>query len=262
MTGKTKPGYSPSPSVPYPDKVGGIIVAAGNSQRMGRIDKILAPLNGKSLISYTIDVFQQCAAIHQIVIVLNKSNLGIGRELVDKLGWSKVTGVYAGGRRRQDSVAQGINHLKDCQWVVIHDGARPCITRELIERGLNHARDTGAAIAAVPAQETIKIDGGDGIIAETPDRSCLWVAQTPQVFRFDIIAEAYRQAATRGREITDDAALVEAAGYKVKLYPGSYDNIKVTTPQDLTLAEIILRKERESSHIVPSAEYDANRNRL
>ena len=229
---------------------------------MDGIDKILAPLNGRPLISYTVDVFHKCAAIHQIVMVLSKNNLGIGQELVDKLEWSKVTGVYAGGRRRQDSVAQGIKHLRDCQWVVIQDGARPCITSELIEKGLRYATDTGAAIAAVPTKETIKINGGDSIITETPDRNRLWIAQTPQVFRFDIIANAYRQAERCAREAADDAALVEAAGYKVKIYMGSYDNIKVTTPRDLTLAEIILRKEQGFRHITPPSKYDANRNRL
>jgi 2-C-methyl-D-erythritol 4-phosphate cytidylyltransferase len=123
--------------------------------------------------------------------------------------------------------------------VVIHDGARPLVTEELIERGLEAARETGAAAAAVPVKDTIKLVGEEGIVNQTPPRQNLWAVQTPQVFRADIINEAYLRA---NDDVTDDASLVEQLGYKVKLYPGSYDNIKITTPDDLALAEVLLRK--------------------
>ena len=152
---------------------------------------------------------------------------------------SKVTDVCPGGERRQDSVVAGLSHLSHCDWVVIHDGARPLVTLDLIDRGLEAATETGAAVAAVPVTDTIKVAGDDGFVQGTPPRRNLWAVQTPQVFRFDIIAEAYRQTKY---EVTDDARLVEQLGYRVKLYMGSYDNIKVTTTNDLALAELVWQK--------------------
>ncbi|MFC2041525.1 2-C-methyl-D-erythritol 4-phosphate cytidylyltransferase, partial [Chloroflexota bacterium] len=132
-----------------------------------------------------------------------------------------------------------LSRLNDCSWVVIHDGARPLVTADLIDRGLEAATETGAAVAAVLVTDTIKVVGDDGFVQGTPPRHSLWAIQTPQVFRFDIITEAYRQAKY---EVTDDARLVEQLGHRVKLYMGSYDNIKVTTPEDLALAEILVQK--------------------
>jgi 2-C-methyl-D-erythritol 4-phosphate cytidylyltransferase len=220
-------------------KVGAVIVAAGESQRMGGVDKVMAVLGGKPVLARTIDVFQSCSAIGQIVIVLSEQNLELGKRLVAEEGWSKVTEVCPGGRRRQDSVVAGLSRLKDCYWVVIHDGARPLLTEDLISRGLVEAKETGAAVAAVPVTDTIKAVGGDRIVHQTPPRQNLWAVQTPQVFRYHIIAEAYRRA--KG-EVTDDASLVEQMGGKVKLYMGSYDNMKITTPDDLVLAEALWQK--------------------
>jgi len=220
-------------------KVGAVIVAAGSSQRMGGVDKVLALVGGKPLLARVIDVFQRCILIHQIVVVLSQENLKPGRRLVAEQGWSKVTDVCLGGSRRQDSVVVGLNRLSHCSWVVIHDGARPLVTEGLIERGLEAAIETGAAVAAVPVTDTVKVAGDDQLVQGTPPRRDLWAVQTPQVFRFDIIAEAYRQAEG---EVTDDATLVEQLGYRVKLYTGSYDNIKVTTPDDLALAEVLWQK--------------------
>jgi 2-C-methyl-D-erythritol 4-phosphate cytidylyltransferase len=155
------------------------------------------------------------------------------------LEWSKVTEVCLGGKRRQDSVAAGLDRVDDCDWVVIHDGARPLVTVDLIEKGLAAARETGAAIAAVPVTDTVKIVDDAEIALRTPERRHLRAVQTPQIFRFDIIKKACEQVS---EDVTDDASLVERLGYKVKLYPGSYDNIKVTTPDDLALAEAILKK--------------------
>jgi 2-C-methyl-D-erythritol 4-phosphate cytidylyltransferase len=218
-------------------KVGAIIVAAGESQRMGGVDKVFASLGGEPVLSRVLNAFHGCNSIDQIVVVVSRENLEKCRQLVAEPGWSKVIEVCAGGRRRQDSVAAGLSRLKDCHWVIIHDGARPLLTVDLIEAGLAAAGETGAAVAAVPVTDTIKVAGDDRLVQQTLPRRNLWAVQTPQVFRFDIIAEAYRQAED---EVTDDASLVEKLGYKVKLYMGSYDNIKVTTPNDLDLAEWIL----------------------
>ena len=220
-------------------KVGAIIVAAGESRRMGGTDKPLAELGGEPILVRVIDAFQECRLIDQIVVVVNEKTLEKSRSLVAGEAWFKVSDVCLGGRRRQDSVAAGLRRLKQCDWVIIHDGARPLVTVDLIERGLETAMETGAAVAAVPVTDTIKVAGDDRIVQQTPPRRDLWAVQTPQVFRFEIITKAYQRA--KG-DVTDDASLVEQLGYKVKLYMGSYDNIKVTTPDDLALAEVLWRK--------------------
>ncbi|MEK7354156.1 MAG: 2-C-methyl-D-erythritol 4-phosphate cytidylyltransferase [Chloroflexota bacterium] len=220
-------------------KVGAVIAAAGSSQRMGGSDKLFALLGGKPVLARVIDTFQKCPSIDQIVIVLSLSNLKQGEQLATEQKWSKVTDICPGGERRQDSVIAGLNRLKDCRWVVIHDGSRPLVTEALIEMGLETAQETGAAIAAVPVTDTIKIAGSDQIVQGTPPRNNLWAVQTPQVFRFDIIAEAYRQLKY---EVTDDSKAVEQMGYKVKLYMGAHNNIKITNPDDLALAQVLWRK--------------------
>jgi 2-C-methyl-D-erythritol 4-phosphate cytidylyltransferase len=220
-------------------KVGAIIAAAGSSRRMGGIDKVFAPLGGKPILARVIDTFQKCKLVDQIVVVVNAKNIEKCRKLVAEERWSKVSDICAGGRRRQDSVAAGLSRLNHCQWVVIHDGARPLVTKDLIERGLETAKETGAAIAAIPVTDTIKVAGDDRIVHQTPPRQNLWAVQTPQVFRFDIIARAYEQ--TKG-EVTDDASLVERLSYRVKLYMSAYDNIKITNLDDLALAEVLLKK--------------------
>jgi len=137
-------------------------------------------------------------------------------------------------------VKEGLRRLVDCDWVVIHDGARPCVSVDLIERGLIAVQESGAAIAGVPVKDTIKIVSRRGFVQQTPARQCLWAAQTPQIFSYNLIVEAYRQV---DEEVTDDAALVEKLGHKVEVYMGSYHNIKVTTPEDLAVAEVLLQKQ-------------------
>jgi 2-C-methyl-D-erythritol 4-phosphate cytidylyltransferase len=219
-------------------RVGAIIAAAGESRRMDGVDKIFAPLGGKPALSYVLDAFEQCESISQIIVVVSKNNVAKYRQLIAENKHSKPIGVCAGGKRRQDSVAAGLQKLKDCDWVVIHDGARSLVNKELIERGLVAAKETGAAVAAVPVTDTIKIAGDDRIVLETPPRQNLWAVQTPQVFRYVLILKAYQKA--KG-EVTDDATLVEALGGKVKLYMGAYDNIKITTKKDLMIAEALLK---------------------
>jgi 2-C-methyl-D-erythritol 4-phosphate cytidylyltransferase len=219
-------------------KTAAIIVAAGRGERMGGVDKVFASLAGKPVLAWVVAAFQQCDLIEQIVIVLSESSLEQGKRLIKEWGWTKVTDVCLGGERRQDSVLAGLSQLKGCQWVVIHDGARPLVNEELIKNGLEAAEESGAAVTAVPVTDTIKVAGDDYFVQGTPPRRNLWLVQTPQVFRFDIMARAYRKMEG---EVTDDAALVERLGYRVKLYMGSYDNIKITTKNDLALAEILLK---------------------
>jgi len=220
-------------------KAGAVIVAAGSSQRMGGADKVFAPLGGKPVLTRVVDTFQKCDSIDRIVVVLSKQTLEKGKQLVTGEGWSKVADVCPGGERRQDSVIAGLDCLGNCEWVVIHDGGRPLVTVELIESGLDAAAETGAAVAAVPVTDTIKVAGDDMIVQGTPPRQSMWSVQTPQVFRYDIITEAYRMLKY---EVTDDARAVERAGGSVKIYAGSYDNIKITKPDDLALAEFLLQK--------------------
>ncbi|MFC2033783.1 2-C-methyl-D-erythritol 4-phosphate cytidylyltransferase [Chloroflexota bacterium] len=216
-----------------------IIAAGGSSQRMGDIDKLFSLLGGKPVLARTIDAFQRCARIQQIIIVLSQQNLKKGDQLLSEQGWVKVTDICPGGRLRQDSVTAGIKLLKPCEWVIIHDGARPLVTQELINQGIDMAEETGSAVAAIPVTDTIKVAGDNMIVQGTPPRQNLWSVQTPQVFRFDIINEAYSNIR---HKVTDDAKLVEQLGYKVKLYMGSYDNIKITNPEDLDLANILWQK--------------------
>ena len=220
-------------------KVGAVIVAAGRGERMGGVDKMFAQIAGKPVLARVVSVFEACSLIDQIVIVLGEQNLERGKQLVVQEGFSKVTDVCPGGKLRQDSVAAGLGRLKDCHWVVIHDGARPLVTAASIEAGLEAAKETGAAVAAVPVADTIKVAADDRFVQSTPPRRSLWAVQTPQVFRSDIITEAYRKIRV---EVTDDASAVERMGYRVKLYMGSYDNIKITTANDLALAEVIWQK--------------------
>jgi len=219
--------------------IGAVVVAAGTSRRMGEADKILATINERPVLAYSLDTFQKCESVDRIVVVVNAGNLAQVRRLSVKEGWSKVTDLCIGGKRRQDSVRAGLERLEDCDYVIIHDGARPLVSTEIIEQGLKVALDTGAAVAAVPVKDTIKVVDAERFVQYTPVRDTIWAVQTPQIFSLEVIQEAYRQV--KG-DVTDDASLVEQAGHKVKLFMGSYDNIKITTPDDLSLAEILLKK--------------------
>jgi 2-C-methyl-D-erythritol 4-phosphate cytidylyltransferase len=207
---------------------------------MAGLDKLFAPLSGWPLLARTLTAFQECAAVHRVVLVLAAENLARGLALAEEENLTKVRTVCLGGRRRQDSVREGLETLGPCAWVVVHDGARPLVTPQLIEEGLVAARETGAAVCGLPAQETVKRVDDHGQVARTLDRRRLWLIQTPQVFRYDILREAYERSR---RPATDDAALVERLGVKVRVYLGSPRNLKVTTPEDLALAEALLKSQ-------------------
>jgi 2-C-methyl-D-erythritol 4-phosphate cytidylyltransferase len=224
-------------------ELGVVIVAAGTSQRMAGINKLFAPLSGKPLLAWSVDTCQRHNLIQQIVLVLNNKDSARGQKLKEERGWSKVT-LCPGGTRRQDSVRAGLRLISGCHWTMIHDGARPFLTSHLIEHGLKIVENTGAAVAAVPVKDTIKLVADGRLIGETLQRDRLWAAQTPQIFSFDVITKAYESLST---EVTDDATAVEHLGYKVKLYMGDYKNIKVTTAEDLALARIIAGEWKEKN---------------
>jgi 2-C-methyl-D-erythritol 4-phosphate cytidylyltransferase len=219
--------------------VGAIIVAAGRGERMGGIDKIFAPVCGISVLERVARAIDGSPYVDRFVIVLTPDNVMRGKHLLKDKNLTKLAKLVPGGLRRQDSVEAGLKSLDPCKWVFIHDGARPLIGPELVSNGLEAAQETGAAAAAVPVTDTIKLVDDGGYVMETLPRPRLWSVQTPQVFRTEIINEAYAKAST---DVTDDAALVEATGTRVKLYMGAYDNIKITTRADLALAEILCQR--------------------
>ncbi len=206
----------------------------GAGKRKGEVE-------GIPILAHTLRAFQSSPLISEIVVVAAATNLESVNHLVQDFAFSKVTGVGLGGLRRQDSVWNGISRLSGCDWVVIHDGARPFVDAEMIARGLEEAMVAGAAVAAVPTKDTIKIADQTQVVQQTLPREYLWSAQTPQVFRYDIIADAYSNVA---QDVTDDAQLVELRGWPVKVFMGSYENIKITTPEDLDLAHLILKRRR------------------
>ena len=212
-------------------------MAAGASHRMGGVDKVFVPLAGLPLITYSLRVFQESSGIHSVALVLAEAQVQRAAQLVADAALTKVNAITVGGARRQDSVALGQKSLDGCDIVIVHDGARPFVDQEVIARGLEAVTETGAASAAVAVTDTIKTAGADMVVSGTLDRSSLWSAQTPQVFRAALLAEAHRVVAD---DVTDDAAMVEALGGRVKLFLGSYENIKVTTPEDISLAKAIL----------------------
>ena len=224
-------------------KVGAVIVAAGSSARMGGVDKTFALILGLPLVVHTIDRFELSPLVHQIVLVLAKDSLDLGKQMVQQRGYTKVTNVCAGGRRRQDSVRFGLELLTACEWVLVHDGARPCLDDAMIQRGLEAAAELGSAVAGVPVKDTIKVVSANQTVQETPDRSLLWAAQTPQVFRYRTLLESH-YACTQ--DFTDDAAMVESMGHQVKMFLGAYENIKVTTADDLIIAETFLKASSSS----------------
>ncbi len=197
-------------------------------------DKLWAELGGQPLLAHSLRVFAGSSLCDDLVLVVAEGQRERARELLDALGITARIAV--GGAQRQDSVRAGLAASADAEWVVIHDAARPLVTLELIERGVAAARETGAAIAAMPAIDTIKVVE-DGRIVHTPPRASLWQAQTPQVFRRDLLLQAHQAAASAA---TDDAELVEACGAVVRVYEGAYSNLKVTTDIDLILARALL----------------------
>lgn len=214
-----------------------MIAAAGESSRMRGTDKLLVHVAGRPLLDHCVEVFQRSPSVDSIVLVLRETLVDTWREGIAVKGWRKVKEVVPGGARRQDSVLAGLRALGECEWVMVHDGARPCITEEIIRKGLDAVLETGGAVAAVPVKDTIKTVGEAGIVHETPPRDALWAVQTPQVFQYEILLRSYQAAVG---DATDDAMVVEAAGHKVKVFMGSYRNIKVTTPEDIAIVEIFL----------------------
>ena len=221
-------------------RCGAVIVAAGTASRMGGIDKVMAPIKGEPMILRTVRNFQNCDAISEIVIVTRPDLIVPITNLCKNMG--KVTAVVAGGNSRQESVNLGLNALGDkVKLAAVHDGARPLITWQVIDRVVRAANTYGAAAPAVPVKDTIKVVEGY-VVKNTPDRATLRAVQTPQVFDYDMLRGALKKAELDGAQVTDDCSAVERIGLTVKIVEGDERNIKVTTPMDLKIAEMLLEE--------------------
>ncbi len=221
-------------------KCGAVIVAAGSASRMGGIDKVMAQLLGEPMIRRTVRAFQDCEAVSEIVIVTREDLILPITGLCEDM--DKVKAVVAGGKSRQESVHLGLNALsKGIQLAAIHDGARPLITWQVIDRVIRAANTYGAAAPAIPVKDTIKVVEGR-VVKATPDRETLFAVQTPQVFDYDLLRGALKKAETDGASVTDDCSAVERMGMTVKIVEGDERNIKVTTPMDLKIAQMLLEE--------------------
>ena len=221
---------------------GAVIVAAGTASRMGGIDKIMAPLGGEPVILRTIRAFQESEVIQEIVVVTRDDLIEPIQDLCRDL--DKVRAVVCGGSSRPESVEKGLDALsKKVKLAAIQDGARPLVSWQVIDRTVRAAHSYGAAAPAIPVKDTIK-QTQCGFVTDTPDRSALRAVQTPQVFDRDLLRAALEQAAKKKRPITDDCSAVELMGATVRLVEGEERNIKITTPLDLKIAEMLLEEER------------------
>ena len=219
---------------------GAVIVAAGSASRMGGIDKVMALLGGEPMIVRTVRAFQNCDAIASIVIVTREDLIRPISGLC--LNMSKVTAVVCGGSSRQESVHLGLNALpKGTKLVAVHDGARPLVSWQVIDRVVRAANTYGGAAPAIAVKDTIKVVKG-GLVESTPDRSSLQAVQTPQVFDFDLLRGALKKAEEDKTQVTDDCSAVERLGMKIKIVEGDERNLKVTTPLDLKIAELLLEE--------------------
>ena len=218
-----------------------IIVAAGTASRMNGIDKQLANLLGVPVIVHTIKAFQNSNLINNIIVVTRQDLVLTIQNLVSEYNLNKVTDIVVGGNNRAQSVINGLTNSKDADVVLIHDGARPLVTNDIIENTVNTAKMYGAAVCAVPVKDTIKIVDANGLVQNTPNRASLMAVQTPQCFKTTVLSSAISQNTQNLDTITDDSTFVEMANGNVYTVMGSYDNIKITTKEDLVVAENILK---------------------
>lgn len=229
------------------ETIAAIILAAGQGKRMNaKVQKQYLLLKGYPVLYYSLKAFEESPA-DEIIVVSGASELEYcQKEIIKKYGFSKVKAVVPGGKERYHSVYQGLKAAGEPDYVLIHDGARPFVTPEIIERTLGDARRYGASVAGMPVKDTVKLADEEGFTSVTPDRSRVWMVQTPQTFSFPLIFDAYRQliekeAAGQKISVTDDAMVLETmTGNKTKLTEGSYENLKITTPSDLQIAEAFI----------------------
>lgn len=227
-----------------------LIPAAGTGRRMGaETSKQYLELADRPVLSRTVTAFEQHPQIDNITIIVSKSERAYCEEKIVAAGFfRKVSAVVDGGAERQDSVYRGLQacDAEDDDVILIHDGARPLVSPDIIDRVIASAQQHGACLTAVPVKDTVKIVQ-DNCVLETPERETLWLAQTPQAFRYGLIRSAHDRAAEQGVRATDDAQLAEWSGLNVQVVQGDYRNLKITTPDDLMMAECLLANEGEAN---------------
>jgi len=222
-------------------KVTCIVPAAGRGKRLKRKDgKILVTLEGKPLLFHTLKALDRSGVIDEIILVVSPDRLEDCKRLVRKHNFLRVTSVVPGGKKRFNSVKNGLRKVKDADIVVIHDGARPLIDADTVKKIITAAKKYGASVVARPSKQTLKAVDKKLFITNTPRRKFIWEADTPQAFRTDLIRKAYEK--TRDTDATDDSVLLERLGHRVKIVEGSPRNIKITTPEDLALAKVLLKR--------------------
>ncbi len=227
------------------EKCTAVVLAAGRGKRMGtEIQKQYLEIGGKPVLYYSLDVFEKSEIIDEIVLVVGENQAEYCQnEIVEKYGFKKVTAIVQGGAERYHSVWNGLQEVKE-GYVFIHDGARPFVDEEILGRAYDDVKAYQACVVGMPVKDTIKISDDEGCVAETPERSRIWMIQTPQVFETELVKRAYQKLMEEGiTNVTDDAMVVEQMlGNKVKLVKGSYENIKITTLEDLDIANAFLSK--------------------
>lgn len=229
-----------------------IIMAAGKGKRMQTaVSKQFLPVCGKEILAWTVDVFEKSPLVDTILLMASADGKEDVQHLWNTYGWKKVAAVLEGGKERQNSVANGLAAVgEETDIVLIHDGVRPFVTEEMIADSIVAAQAYGGAVIGVPAKDTIKVCSADGLAVETPDRSTLWQIQTPQTFQRDLIVNAYEKADRDGFLGTDDASVAEFAGHQVKVVMGSYRNIKITTKEDLVIAEAFFKEDLKEKEMM------------
>lgn len=221
-----------------------VVLAAGRGNRMrSSVQKQYLPIAGKPVLYYSLKQFEEFEGVDEVILVTGEEERTYCREeITEAYGLKKVTKIVSGGQERYHSVYQGLCAIDSCDYVFIHDGARPFLNSRILGDALETVRECNACVVGMPVKDTIKIVGKDGFAEQTPDRSSLWMIQTPQVFNYMLIKDAYQKMIETGNtNVTDDAMVLEQmCGQKVKLVEGSYRNIKITTPEDLLIAEAFL----------------------
>lgn len=227
------------------EKITAIVLAAGTGKRMNSaVAKQYMMLAGKPVLYYSLKAFEE-SEVTDIVLVTGEDDISYcQREIVNKYKITKVSAIVAGGKERYHSVYEGLKVAAGTDYVLIHDGARPLLTQDIIARSVNEAKQSGACVVGMPVKDTIKVVGEDGFAKATPERSGLWQVQTPQSFSYSLITDAYKKVIASGdTSITDDAMVLERiTGRQVRVIEGSYQNIKITTPEDLAIAEVHLKE--------------------
>lgn len=221
-----------------------IILAAGQGRRMGEsINKQYLKINQHPILYYTLKAFSQNNCIDEIILVVADGEGDYCRkEIIEKYKFLKIKDIVIGGKERQDSVLNGLKAASKCEVVLIHDGARPFITQSIISDAIIYANLYGATACGVEPKDTIKVKDSLGFSVETPERETLFCVQTPQAFKYELILDCHKRIHEEGIKVTDDTMVAERYGNRVYLYKGSYDNIKVTTPEDLEIGRQILER--------------------